>query len=250
LMEHHIDLELVGPIAAKTNIYQERKTCVMEIIEACLRDVDTFYVALSGGKDSVALLGLVADVAGKMGKDVLAWAHLSDASFPGTVETCRAACAVVGCELMEDWSPVSAWDVIGQQSSQRFGKTGFFFDAVRRMNRKYDLVFTGVRAAESLRRLRAARARGPVFPSGQGKAIRCDAIQRFTIEDVAAAIFEYRMPVHPIYRKMAVGERPIRLGYATSLDLIDDGTVVFMRRNYPHLYRRLVAALPHTRNLA
>src|SRR5690606_18113599 len=123
------------------------------------------YVAVSGGKDSIAMLGIVDDVAKELGRDFEIWAHLSDASFPGTEETIRETCRIIGREPIIDWSPVSAFDVIDQGSKQQFGKKGYFFDAIKNYveTNNRDLVFIGVRAQESARRRRAVRIHGQIF---------------------------------------------------------------------------------------
>lgn len=246
--ERHIDLKMMGPIRAKNRRYLERKKQAIAYIEQALAKSTKPYLALSGGKDSVAMLGLVADIARKAGRYFVCWSHVSDASFPGTRETIIEACNRAKVNLIIDESPVSAWDVIGLQSKQKFGKKGYFFDRIRKFVEQggYDLVFVGVRAMESKRRFRACISQGAIFKSGD--ILKCHPIQWFSIEDVAAAIYEYNMPIHPIYNKVPVGHLPIRLGYATALDLIDRGTVCFMRRNYPSLYKKLVIAYPEAAN--
>jgi hypothetical protein len=86
----------------------------------------------------------------------------------------------------------------------------------------------------------------PAIFNSRGNLV-CYPIKWFTIEDVAAAIYEYDMPIHPIYNMMPIGVMPIRLGYATSLDLMNRGTIQFLRANYPILYRRLIESYPDAR---
>lgn len=243
--ERHIDLAVAGPVAALTDWYRGRRERAKAKIRQAFEWSAFPYLALSGGKDSVAMLGLVNDVARKMDRDFLCWLHVSDASFPGTEETAVEACYRAGRKLVIDRSPVSAFEVIGKQSRQKFGKKGYFFDSVDRMAEEHDMVFVGVRAAESKRRREACQHQGMIFKSG--KIWKCHPLAYFSIEDVAAAIYEYRMPIHPIYSKLQAGSLPIRLGYATALDLVEKGTVVFLRANYPELFRKLVEACPDVR---
>ena len=244
--ESNIDLPAIGNIHRHTKQYQRQKARALAVIARALKDQPKFYLGLSGGKDSVALLAMLMQ-AGAHGD---LWAHVSDASFPGTVETCRRCEELSGWPLTLDESPVSAFDVIGKQSTQKFGKKGYFFDAIKRFveEGKYQLCFTGVRAAESTRRTRGFRAQGHIFKTSTPSPItRCDAIAHFRIEDVAAAIVESGLPFHPIYSKTPVSDRSIRLGYATNLDLVERETVIFLKRNYPQLFIKFCNAWPQAR---
>lgn len=245
--ERNIDLRKIGSVHRFTAQYQRQKNKALRIISQVLCDSPKFYAGISGGKDSVALLAMLmlADVRGDL------WAHVSDASFPGTVETIRTCAEISGWPLILDESPVSAFDVIGQQSRAKFGKKGYFFDAIERLITEggYKVGFTGVRAAESKRREKAFAAHGHIFKTTVPAPItRCDAIAHFRIEDVAAAIVETGLPFHPIYDKAPMSDRCVRLGYATSLDLIERGTVVFLKAHYPELYVKLCNAYPAARN--
>jgi 3'-phosphoadenosine 5'-phosphosulfate sulfotransferase (PAPS reductase)/FAD synthetase len=235
---------MLGKMYAKTDEFKRSLLRAQRIVEKALAQESNGYVAISGGKDSIAMLGVVASVCGK---SLPAWVHLSDASFPGTRETCEEACEKLGVELIVDESPVSAFDVIGQQSSKQFGKKGFFFDAIKKVCKKHRLAFVGVRAAESKRRMQAAKA-GPIFESSvPAKHLKCHPILYFSIQDVFAAISYFDLPVHPIYFKRPLSDKPIRLGYITALDLLEKNTALFVKVNYPELYTKLEAAYPEVR---
>lgn len=248
--ERHIDLTAIGPLHARTRVFERRLEQGRRFVREALSASSKPYVSVSGGKDSVAMLGLVAEVCREVGRKITAWAHVSDASFPGTVETITEACRVAGVELVLDESPVSAWDVIGQQSKQRFGKQGYFFTAIKHWLKSSgsDLAFVGVRAAESKRRMKAARAHGHLFDTRvPAPHKQCHPLQWWSVEDVAAAIHAYGMPIHPIYTKRPVGSMPIRLGYMTSLDLNEMGSAVFLRTNYPRHFALLATLRPEIR---
>lgn len=67
---------------------------------------------------------------------------------------------------------------------------------------------------------------------------------------------EYNAPIHPIYRKTAIGTARnkfgedgfIRLGYLTSRDLLNKGTAVFIRLNYPDQWQKLCEVWPDIKN--
>lgn len=244
----------VGAVRARLDVYRSKKDVAIQCAARELRAHSAPYVALSGGKDSVVLAFLVADAARLAGtKNCRLWTHISDASFPGTLETCEEVAQRIGMPLDIYESPVSAFEAVKAKKKQAFGKSGTFFDSVRAYARDKDLAFTGVRAAESKRRDSAAQAHGMVFHSrDMGDVDVVNPLQWFSLADVFAATVEYGAPIHPIYSKFSVDvgktsrgdPRFIRLGYVTAKDLMDRGTVLFIRANYPELYARLILAFP------
>lgn len=249
--EQNWNLARLGEIAVRTNAYKRAKEKAVGNAIRAFQCSSKPYLAISGGKDSVAMAGIVDQAARASGRDFVLWGHVSDASFPGTEETIIATGERLNRQVILDRSPVSAFDVVGQQSARQFGKQGYFFEAIARFIRSggYDLAFVGVRAAESARRRKAARVHGDLFHSTvPADCLRSHPILWFRIEHVAAALIDYDLPIHPIYEKVAVNDRNIRLGYVTALDLVNMGTVVFLRVNYPDLYRKLIDAYPEVEN--
>lgn len=214
------------------------------------------YCAISGGKDSVAMACLVNDAARQCGKGFRLWSHISDASFPGTLETCQALASKIGRDL-DLFQSDSAFDNVSGKKRMAFGKTGVFFNSVRDYAKDKDLSFVGVRAYESKRRMQAAKAHGMCFhSSGMGNVDVVNPLQWFRLVDVASLLYEYNAPIHPIYYKFCTdtelnsNKEPlfIRLGYITSKDLLDKGTAVFLKTNYPGIYNNLMERFPEIRN--
>lgn len=249
--EQNIDLRSIGRMRAMFASFKQRREQAVRVAEREISRSKQPYVAVSGGKDSVAVLAVAAEAARKLGREIIAWSHVSDASFPGTEETIAEACKIVGVEAHFDRSPVSAFDVFGHAGIKKYGKEGFFFDAIRAwLGSGYDLAFTGVRAAESRRRMIAARIHGEAYNTSVPAPHRkCEPLAWWTIEDVAAAIHYYGMPIHPIYDKRCLTHVPIRLGYVTAADWAAD-QAPFLRTNYPEQFRRLAEVYPEVRNYA
>lgn len=249
--EANIDLELAGIANFGTFQYLNAKKYAVNVACKAMRENEKPYASISGGKDSLAMLAIVSEASRITGVDFTAWAHVSDASFPETIETIKEACEILDCKLIIDECPFSAFDVIGKQSIQRFGKSGYFFKAIKDfvVDGRYDLNFTGVRASESKRRREAFKYNGHTFKTKVPSPItRCDCIAHFKIEDVAACLYEYKLPIHPIYKKRQLENMPVRLGYITSLDLMDKDTLGFLRRNYYKEYQKLIKAYPEALN--
>jgi len=251
--EKNIELLRAGELWKNTRMFKAKRE---KAITVCIKAFETnipAYLAISGGKDSVAMSGIVDEAARRCGQDFVLWGHLSDASFPGTEETILETANRLGRDVVIDRSPVSAFDVVGQQSRAAFGKKGYFFDAIKawveKSNRR--LTFVGVRADESKRRRNACRAQGQIFQSNTPcHHTKCFPVAWFTLNDVAAALSQYNLPVHPIYNKLPIDQKTIRLGYVTALDLMHQGTIVFLRLNYPALYNKLLQAFPEASQYA
>lgn len=244
----------IGELHSKSIRYQKKK---MDAISLCIQQLKAHknpYVSVSGGKDSVAMAFLVDEAAKIANKDFVYWAHISDASFPGTKEIILKLSQMTQREVIFSESERSAFEnLANSKQKRRFGKSGIFYSAVRAFARDKDLSFVGVRAYESKRRMKAAKVNGSTFHStAMGSVDTCYPLLWFRLEDVAATLTEYNAPIHPIYHKMDVNpsknandeESWIRLGYATSRDLMNKGTVLFIKLNYPDIYQKLISAAP------
>lgn len=241
-----------GRLRSKMSAYQKKKNEAIKICENALLTHEAPYAALSGGKDSVAMAFIINDAAKKCGKDFRLWAHISDASFPGTEETCVKVSEMTGRQLDISRSD-KAFEMLSAKEVSAFGKSGVFFSEVRKYNKTKDVAFVGVRANESKRRMKAAKIHGDVFLSNSmGGITVVNPLQWFDVFDVAAALAEYNAPIHPIYRKVPVetgnnsnGEPLfIRLSYITAKDLWNRGTLVFIRINYPDIYAKMLKYCP------
>lgn len=234
---------------------------LQKAIDLCAEQLEIHnspYIACSGGKDSGVLAYVVGEAAKMTGKEVRIWSHVSDASFPGTVETIKEIAERLEMQLDFYECEYSAIQTLKDAKERRkFGKSGVFYNSVRNYADDKDLSFVGVRAAESKRRMRSAKVNGQVFHSkSMGDVDVCYPLLWFRLEDIAAATVLFDIPLHPIYSKQPVdigknanGEDYfIRLGYITSRDLLDKGTAVFLKLNYPDIFSKLQMAYPEIRN--
>jgi 3'-phosphoadenosine 5'-phosphosulfate sulfotransferase (PAPS reductase)/FAD synthetase len=252
----------IGYIRANSNQFFQKWQKSKEVVKGQLKKFDKPYICLSAGKDSVAMAFIIAEVADELNckNNMFLWAHVSDASFPGTIETLNKVSEKTGINLIINESPVSAFSTISKKTAndvKKFGKQGYFFDAIEDCIEKYNrnLAFIGVRAYESRRRMRAVKAHGMAFTSHVPTFCNiCYPMAWYKLEDVAAIITLYNAPMHPIYSKMdtSIGystkdEHWIRLGYITARDLMEKGTIVFLKRNYPEQYNKLAEAFPEVK---
>jgi len=243
----------IGRLRAKSPQYRKKRDASIELAARELITHERPYLSLSGGKDSTAMAFIVNEAAIQVNREFRVWCHVSDASFPGTIETVKAVCDRIHRPLDLYRCPVSAFELVKSKQRRPFGKSGAFFDSIRTYADDKDLCFVGVRACESKRRMKAAKIHGAVYQSkSMGKVTTCVPLQWFRLEDVAAALYEFQAPIHPIYHKQAIDNGKnvndetqwIRLNYVTSKDLLNKGTAVFLKLNYPELYNKLRAAYP------
>lgn len=248
----------IGKIRAKSKKFEQKWYQAVADCAQQIKEHQKPYVSVSGGKDSGVLAYLVAAAARIAGKEVRIWCHVSDASFPGTEETVREIARQTGLPLDFSRCPFSAFDYLAETDQRKaFGKSGVFYSAVREYAKDKDLSFVGVRACESRRRMKAAKVNGDFFHSrAMGDIDVSYPLLWFSLYDVAAATVRFDIPLHPIYRKQpvnlgknALGEDAfIRLGYITSRDLLNKGTTVFLRLNYPEIFAKLAEVWPDIRN--
>ena len=247
----------IGKIWCKSGKFLNKLQGAIDLCEYQLKSHKDPYIACSGGKDSGVLAFVVNEAAKKCGKNVRIWSHISDASFPGTKETIEKISKMLNIPVDFYESKYSAIDYVGKtQQRRKFGKSGVFYDSIREYAEYKDLSFVGVRAYESKRRMRAASIKGQCFYSvSMGEVDVCYPLLWFRLEDIAAATVLFDIPIHPIYEKQPVdigknanGEDYfIRLGYITSRDLLDKGTAVFIKLNYPDIFAKLEKAYPEIR---
>lgn len=247
------DILELGRLREKSEKFKTKLDRVMQLSAEQLEKHEKPYLALSGGKDSTAMAFVVNEAASLIGKDFEVWAHISDASFPGTRETIEVVCQKINRKLVLHESPVSAFEIAAGRERRAFGKSGYFYDSIREYAKDKDLAFVGTRAFESKRRMKAAKIHGEVFYSkSMGDVTVCTPLIWFTLEDVAAILYRYNAPIHPIYSMQAIENGKnindetqwIRLNYVTSKDLLNKGTAIFLKRNYPHLFNKLKSVYP------
>lgn len=251
------DFYETGRIWCKSGKFLNKLKNAIDVCKNQLESHDNPYIACSGGKDSGVLAFLVNEASKKCGKKVRIWSHISDASFPGTKETIMEISERLNTPVDFYESEYSAIENLGQAKQRRkFGKSGVFYESIREYANDKDLSFVGVRACESKRRMKAAKIKGQCFHSdSMGNVDVCYPLLWFMLEDIAAATVLFDIPLHPIYRKQPVdmgknanGEDYfIRLGYVTSRDLLDKGTAVFLKLNYPDIFAKLEKAYPEIR---
>lgn len=176
------------------------------------------YVALSGGKDSLA----VAALCGAVREDVtVAWSD-DELEYPESVEYMRMWREIAGERFVvtlghathagwfRPWSDAPSWREpfpgavrIGMAQDDWMGRQG------------YDLTLTGLRANESRARRDHLLARGALYRVKGGTGWRCCPLADWTEDDVWALIAGWGLPYNAAYDRLtAIGvhRRAARIG--------------------------------------
>lgn len=181
------------------NVYREYKN-----------DVDVFYVAFSGGKDSVVALDLVQRALPH--DDFLVLFGDTRMEFPDTykvVEQIEQHCKEQGIEFHRAQSklvPSQTWKIFGPPSTTTrwccsVHKTSPQINLLRKITGKYDftgMAFTGIRAAESLNRSEYESVNEGKKHSGQ---MSCHGILDWNSAELFLYIFERGLVLNEAYKK-------------------------------------------------
>ncbi len=88
-----------GEIRRKMQSYIDKREKAVAVAADAIASHQKAYVSVSGGKDSVVCACIADEAARRAGRELVLWAHVSDASFPGTEETIVALADQLGREL-------------------------------------------------------------------------------------------------------------------------------------------------------
>lgn len=221
-------------LRARLRTFQFLVERTMGLIDTALADARQPYVAISGGKDSTVLLHLVRQVAPTI---TAIWSD-DELEHEETVAflLLQAPLVVRGHATHEGW--FTAWT---DEPFWREPVPGSIaipgLSAPWSVTAGYDLVFLGLRRAESARRRLAITANGRRFRGVEGQW-RCSPLADWTTDDIWAYIASRDLDYNPVYDRLAqigvtreeqrVGPLPLAHGW-------------HLRAGWPDVWRRLNA---------
>jgi 3'-phosphoadenosine 5'-phosphosulfate sulfotransferase (PAPS reductase)/FAD synthetase len=218
------------------------------------------YVSLSGGKDSVAMSGLLNEAG--IAPHAVVHAHCS-LNLPESMEVCERT-----VQMLDRFPPLDvvepqedAWDllarvpagdisaeplrsVLGRQCAAGNLLVQYCYET------KLDGAFIGLRRDESKGRRANAMARGPIYRNVIDEKWTVLPIVWWSATDVWAFLVSRGLPIHPYYQRAVdeLGLDPATLRvdwlFAPAYVSAQHGAMVTMRRLYPSHWRRLLLVRP------
>lgn len=245
-------------IHALSPVFRRKVSQAEGFVEQWLERCDRPYIAFSGGKDSVATLGVVQSVAKRHGLIVPVMWHNSGVEWPGVplmIERMRSIGLIKDfyeVKTQADVPELKRMQARGEISAKQKDKIALFVP-VDEFIKEYGFTgaAVGLRKEESKGRLLDGIVHGEVFEKKDG-FIRCLPINNFSWRDVYAYIAEMQLPLHPIYSAPLNGlenRGRIRLSWWLSTDNHQHGEVDWIKRNYPQVYARIIKEIPSAANL-
>jgi 3'-phosphoadenosine 5'-phosphosulfate sulfotransferase (PAPS reductase)/FAD synthetase len=206
-------------------------------------------VACSFGKNSMAVLHLVRQV----NPEVPVLFNNTLVEFPDTYKFKKKMVRDWALRVIETRPTRDFWWVVEQYGFPLYSRKGhkdasknccrylkeYPIERVLRRE-KFDLYFTGLTRYESWRREWAARKHGSYFFSKRFSYWRCHPIQNWTDQDVWEYHRIYSLPHNGVYDKEPVNGYDLRTGCWCCTIPIRYGKIEFLRKNYPHLWKKLI----------
>jgi len=229
---------------ARTPTHRQRLDHARAIVRAALQAAPSWYVAVSGGKDSTCVLHLVHEQAPR----VVASNSTYEWMFPETDEYLRRIPALRRVATPTDhgtkWAP--NWRT--QEDAER-AYPGIVWLEPRvgeDVGHSEAGVFLGLRADEAPYRRRHLRRMGPLFHCRQSDRWHCSPIAWWTVDDVWAYIETEQLDYNRAY------DRLVAIGIDRDKQRIGPLVIApdVLRRGWPALWARYARVHPLARRYA
>lgn len=241
-------------VHARTQAYRRRIDGARRVIDAALEQTRNWGVMWSAGKDSTVMTHMLR----REGLEVVS--EKDDLDYPGEREYVQRLAAEWGLRLRiisPSISPAawiaanSATMMAGHDIHSRAAglSKACFYGLMREASATYDGIFLGLRAAESRARKTNRNVRGSLYRRANCQWT-CTPIADLCDQDIYAYALEHGVELLSIYRCIGLMHRDepgrVRKSWWLPGDSASDGSVVWLRRYYPSLYRQMLAWFPVT----
>ena len=240
-------------IHSLSNQFKSKVAKAEQFVSEWLERCEKPYIAFSGGKDSVATLGVAQAVAQRNGFTIPVMWHNSGVEWPGVPLMIKRMKSI---GLIDEFFEVKTTDDVrelkrkqerGEITAKKKDQIALF-DPVDNFISEYGFTgaAVGLRKGESKGRLIDGIVHGEVFEKKNG-FVRCLPINNFSWRDVFAYIAINELPLHPIYSAPLNGlenRGRIRLSWWLSTDNYRYGEIDWIKRNYPLVYSEIIKELP------
>lgn len=192
-------------------------------------------VAVSGGKDSVAMAHLVAQHC----RPAIIW-NDSGMELPESGAVVAETAAIIGLDFyVAKGNAEAAW--MRSDNASSVDRDAIINPTIALLDELgIDLEFVGLREAESRNRRMLIRTHGPIHQSKRWGRLLAWPMRRWTGADCLAYIYQHGLPLHPAYsREPEENRENVRVSWIYDDQWAADGSAEICRRQYPKIYHKL-----------
>lgn len=233
---------------ARTRQYAHRVDEARRVIERAWLTNPAWYVAVSGGKDSTCVLGLVRE----MHPNTPAVASIQQWCLPETTEYLARIQnldrVASGSDHGTGWSPNWESEADAPEGVEWIGERGH---VVKNYGRSETGVFLGLRSDESAARRVHLRTMGLLFFSQKNNVWQCSPIARWSVMDVWAYIISSGLDYNKAYDRMSEIGVPLehqRIGPLAVDKVLGYGQLAILKRGWPDVFNQYAVRHPEARN--
>ena len=254
-------LDHAARVHARSPAHRRKVEAARETVTRCIDATPDAAVGWSAGKDSTALVHLACV---EMGHALPVYSEKDDLDFPGERDYIERLAALWGLDLTIVSPDVSLQQWIADHAGELDAGEDFhgraaalsrehFYGLIESYTGKHGAVLLGLRQEESRGRKMNRALRGKLYQKRTGQWI-CTPLADWSGLDVFAYLLSRDVPVLDVYRCIGFMHRSepwrVRKSWWIPGAHSRKGGMVWLRRYYPSLYRRLCRMLPDARRHA
>ena len=230
---------------ARTRAHASRVDRARRYVEEAFHFNESWYVALSGGKDSICVLDLVRKLRPETPAQVSVreWDLPETVEYLGNVPNLRAvayAAPDAGVEWAKRWT--------SEQAARATWPDVLWVDRHQEISEHSERgTFLGLRAAEASYRMTHLSALGALYEM-RDRGWRCNPIAWWSTLDVWAYILGRGIPYNRAYDIMeSIGVPLERQRIGPFACALNSGSLAIIKRGWPEFFNRLASQHPEAR---
>lgn len=234
---------------ATLSLHKKRVERAKSVIAEALSKNLSWYVACSAGKDSVVLAHMVNE----MSPGIEIWSEKDDMDFPGEHEYIQEIAQQYNWNINIVSPHVSLWSELEKQDiCEDLHSKGVsfsdenFYALITQQEERFDGVFLGLRADESIGRCKNFKKRGHLY-CRKNKKHTCIPLSTWQADDIFAYCVERQIPLLDVYYKTKFHNgdpTQIRKAWVLPSARASSGHCVWLKYYYPELFDRLAKISP------